>query len=544
MFNNVDIRNLENTLPSWISDHLGELSNMMTKVIQYPSSPRENSFNSEGSPSIDTRPPLERYTNIMTRGKLDCLQEQGQSKSCLGGIQATSRDGRINSSSSREITRNSPMDYLGSLEFRYRGAPQHCNVLSILIEIEQERFDQISSTLEQGQYYLIKDVLHSKSFLKSFTLDYKKMVSSGRDNVKKKLVADAAHIATDEGDSYLSQDDPPRGEPSRDDSVEYIGTIRKMMRDILPPLPYQTLLSLLRAKIQPSFFNWELGSSSSSLEAWSDPRLPPELRSDEDKHEELAQMAKGRDEPKEKEAYYNPWGGDLSNPEVVLGLKASIMKNPAMLIRAHSTYRQRGGVKVGSELGDHKVVVLVSSLTNRSREMREKAMTQQANVASIWAQNMAKGLDVRVAKIEAEKQHAAKKLRRMKEEHNTALERYMKEIVELKGKEAFSKTSVIEEFKSSDDFKKAMEKATFSSLIRVCQGPLPRAVVGPFFLSLGGGMDPFFLVSTTCLPFFEGKMPGVSSWGRFLPMTMPFALLVSHPLARPFPWPSSRSSST
>ena len=101
----------------------------------------------------------------------------------LRGIPATSRDVRINSSSSQEITGSSPMDYLGSLEsrgFQSRGAQvslhlmncssitkfnlfslsnivltflgRHCNVLPILTvtETEQERFDQISSTLEQG----------------------------------------------------------------------------------------------------------------------------------------------------------------------------------------------------------------------------------------------------------------------------------------------------------------------------------------------------------------------------------------------------------
>ncbi|GFZ05248.1 hypothetical protein Acr_17g0008200 [Actinidia rufa] len=48
---------------------------MMTKVTQYPYSPREDSSGNDGSPSIDTRPPLERETNIMTQGELDHLQE-------------------------------------------------------------------------------------------------------------------------------------------------------------------------------------------------------------------------------------------------------------------------------------------------------------------------------------------------------------------------------------------------------------------------------------------------------------------------------------
>ena len=66
MSNNVNIGDLENTLPSWISDHLGEQSYMTIEVTQYPSYPREDYSDSEGSPSIDTRLPLERETNMMT----------------------------------------------------------------------------------------------------------------------------------------------------------------------------------------------------------------------------------------------------------------------------------------------------------------------------------------------------------------------------------------------------------------------------------------------------------------------------------------------
>ena len=45
-------------------------------------------------------------------------------------------------------------------------------------------------------------------------------------------------------------------------------------------------------------------------------------------------------------------------------------------------------------------------------------------------------------------------------------------MVELKGKKAIVKTSVIEEFKSSDDFKEAMEKAAslyFSKGFDLCK---------------------------------------------------------------------------
>ena len=53
------------------------------------------------------------------------------------------------------------------------------------------------------------------------------MVSNGGDNAEDKLVDGATAIANDEGESHHS----------RDDLVEYLGTIRKRMRKNLPPFP-------------------------------------------------------------------------------------------------------------------------------------------------------------------------------------------------------------------------------------------------------------------------------------------------------------------
>ncbi|XP_057465950.1 uncharacterized protein LOC130755554 isoform X2 [Actinidia eriantha] len=75
---------------------------------------------------------------------------------------------------------------------------KRCNVPPVLTEVEQERFDRISGTLEQGQLYPIKDILRSKSFLRSFGLDSGRMASSGGDNVEQKPAGDAAHVAADE----------------------------------------------------------------------------------------------------------------------------------------------------------------------------------------------------------------------------------------------------------------------------------------------------------------------------------------------------------
>ncbi|GFS30400.1 hypothetical protein Acr_00g0011720 [Actinidia rufa] len=118
------------TLPSWISEHLGKWSYMTTEVTQCPLSPREDPSDNEGdpssnegSPSVDTRPLPERETNMMTQGELDRLRESCFFSSAIQ-IRLPEADKTI--------------------------ACKHCNVLPTLTEIEQQRFNQTSNTLERG----------------------------------------------------------------------------------------------------------------------------------------------------------------------------------------------------------------------------------------------------------------------------------------------------------------------------------------------------------------------------------------------------------
>ncbi|GFY87312.1 hypothetical protein Acr_05g0009510 [Actinidia rufa] len=85
MSGEVTIEDLENSLPSWISDHLGDRSYMETTVREYPNSPREDHIEAIQGLPIDTKPPPEKETNIMTQDKLDHL-----GKSCYfpAGVQA------------------------------------------------------------------------------------------------------------------------------------------------------------------------------------------------------------------------------------------------------------------------------------------------------------------------------------------------------------------------------------------------------------------------------------------------------------------------
>ncbi|GFS46165.1 hypothetical protein Acr_00g0100540 [Actinidia rufa] len=72
-----------------------------------------------------------------------------------------------------------------------------------------------------------------------------------------------------------------------------------------------------------------------------------------------------------------------------------------------------------------------------------------------------KDLEGRVAKLEIEKQHADE-LRKFKEEHDIAMKKHEKKMAKMRRREAFTKTSAIDEFKALDDYKEVVEEAASS----------------------------------------------------------------------------------
>ena len=67
-----DLENLEDSLPSWIYEHLGEKSYMIDEVNQLLSSPpeesplRDNSSDHKEDPEMSTSSPFEKEINVMT----------------------------------------------------------------------------------------------------------------------------------------------------------------------------------------------------------------------------------------------------------------------------------------------------------------------------------------------------------------------------------------------------------------------------------------------------------------------------------------------
>ena len=118
-----------------------------------------------------------------------------------------------------------------------------------MLTTEQERLENILDSLQEGNFFTIKEVLESKYFRRCFGPPSESMASSSGENGKDTLTSNTTLVASDEGESHHSRDEPHRHDHSQDSSVEYIGTSRKEMRRVLPHLPDLTTLRLLEENI-------------------------------------------------------------------------------------------------------------------------------------------------------------------------------------------------------------------------------------------------------------------------------------------------------
>ena len=111
-------------------------------------------------------------------------------------------------------------------------------------DTEEERTRKVFKKIGPRGYFNVPNVLDSRTFLRFFTPSRGKMSSSGED---KDIYGDGVVAALgNEGECRRPRDELPRSENLRDESVEYIGTIKKEWRRILPRLPDLTMLMLLR----------------------------------------------------------------------------------------------------------------------------------------------------------------------------------------------------------------------------------------------------------------------------------------------------------
>ncbi|GFZ08215.1 hypothetical protein Acr_20g0000230 [Actinidia rufa] len=334
------------SLPSWVSDHLGEGSPYMTdEVNQSPSSPMEGS--PEESTLVAVHPSVEEKTNIMTLEELDALRD---TYSFSSGVQirlpdegetiTSTRPGELIPNAWRSIAcsmalwrvykysislyefRNlfslncNPKPDQGWLYFKARnkkvilgGYPcnvkgwknkfffvssdewkilrerlgwcpknKHCNNPPQLYGDEPKIFEEIFRSVEESGRFSVPVLLDSKSFRRVFVSPGSRRRTAG-DNLSSK---EAPSSSSDVGESQNPHEQARRESPSRDDSIECLGSFRTELRRLLPHIPDLTLLRWTGGKVLDPTLDRFLNAPSSnpSSESCSDSSLPVELKSD------------------------------------------------------------------------------------------------------------------------------------------------------------------------------------------------------------------------------------------------------------------------
>ncbi|GFS34119.1 hypothetical protein Acr_00g0032350 [Actinidia rufa] len=318
------------SLPSWISDHLGEGSSFMTdEVNQSPSSPMEGS--PEENPMITIHHSIEEKTNIMTLEELNALRDtysfpsgvqvrlpdegeiitstrpgevafyeaafpagirfplhptirRGTRKFCSENTPVMLRGGRASSSLSPATNGRFLNERLGraSQEFRGRGEFQvdkHCNNPPRLYSNEPKVFEEIFRSVEQSGRFSVPVLLDSKSYRRVFVSPGSRVSRTAGDNLSSR---EAPSSSSDVGESQNPHEQARRQSPSRDDSIECLGSFRTELRRLLPHIPDLTPFEVDGGKVLDPILDRFLNalSSNPSSESCSDSSLPVELESD------------------------------------------------------------------------------------------------------------------------------------------------------------------------------------------------------------------------------------------------------------------------
>ncbi|GFY90500.1 hypothetical protein Acr_07g0006970 [Actinidia rufa] len=288
----------EQSLPSWISDHLGAKS-YIDETTQSTSSPIPTS-----SSRMDTSS-LTKESNVMSQADLDNLRTTysfppgvrlripGDGETIL-----SARQGEVAFYEAaflaglRCLYSLSPLPNSGWYYFKAR--PEKNLLRGSLSNVKgwKTRFFFASG----DEWELSPGVAASESLLRVprswgtpgkscnklpslFEVDAKRMEA-------RHFAGGCSAFSTSGGDNTTSGDEGEFG--TGEDSVEYLGVIRRgvggAIRRALPGIPDETLLRWLGGKVKDPFVNLLSGTSGSSSDSGSDSisdsELPPELRSD------------------------------------------------------------------------------------------------------------------------------------------------------------------------------------------------------------------------------------------------------------------------
>ncbi|GFY95142.1 hypothetical protein Acr_10g0005270 [Actinidia rufa] len=327
------------SLPSWISDHLGEGSPYMTDEIRLPDEgetitstrPGEVAFYEAAFPAGLRFPihntirlilqfynicpaqlvpnawrsiacsmalwrvykysiTLSEFRNLFSLNcnpkpdKAGYTSRQETRKSCSEDTPTTLRGGRASSFLSPATNGRFPREFLGRAPQEFRGregfqVDKHCNNPPRLYGDEPKVFEEIFLSVEKSGRFSVPVLLDSKSFSRVFGSRESRTSRTAGDN---RPSGEAPSSSGDVGESKNPHDQARRESPSRDDSIECLGSIRTNFRRLLPHIPDLTLLRWLGGNILDPILDRSSNDLSSNFlsESCSDSSLPVELESD------------------------------------------------------------------------------------------------------------------------------------------------------------------------------------------------------------------------------------------------------------------------
>ncbi|GFZ13018.1 hypothetical protein Acr_23g0014030 [Actinidia rufa] len=156
---------------------------------------------------------------------------------------------------------------------------KHCNNLPRLFGDETKIFKEIFRSVEESGRFSVPVLLDSKSFRRVFVSLGSKASRTAGDNLPSR---EAPSSSSDVGESQNPHEQARRESPSRDDSIECLGSFKTELRRLLPRIPDLTLLRWTRGKVLDPTLDRYLNAPSSnpSSKSCSDSSLPVELESD------------------------------------------------------------------------------------------------------------------------------------------------------------------------------------------------------------------------------------------------------------------------
>ncbi|GFY97885.1 hypothetical protein Acr_12g0004260 [Actinidia rufa] len=263
---------------------------MTDEINQSLSSPMEGS--PEESLLIAVHPSVEEKTNIMTLEELNGLRDTysfpfrvqvRNRKVLLGGYPSNVKGWKSKfffvSGDEWEIPEGTSRKGIARVPRTWGIPDKHCNNPLRLYGDETKVFEEIFRSVEESGRFSVPVLLESKSFRRVFVSPGSRASRTAGDNLPS---GEALSSSSDVGESQNLHEQDRRESPSRDDSIECLGSFRTELRRLLPHIPDLTLLRWTRGKVLDPILDHYLNvpSSNPSSESCSDSSLPVELESD------------------------------------------------------------------------------------------------------------------------------------------------------------------------------------------------------------------------------------------------------------------------